>query len=38
VPPLVMLAFEPGWVADFCRCRCPRRRALRPPSVLFPLL
>jgi hypothetical protein len=35
-PPLVMPAFEPGWVADFCRCRRPRRRARRPPSSPFP--
>jgi hypothetical protein len=32
----VMPAFEPGWVADFCRCRCPCQRARRPPSVPFP--
>jgi hypothetical protein len=34
-PPLVMPAFEPGWVAVFCRCRRPRRRARRPPSFPF---
>jgi hypothetical protein len=37
-PPLVMPAFEQGWVADFCRCRRPRRRARRPPSSPFSFL
>jgi hypothetical protein len=33
-PPLVMPAFEPGWVAVFCTCRRPRRRARRAARLV----
>jgi hypothetical protein len=32
-PLLVRPAIEPGWDANFCRCRRLRRRARHPPSI-----